>query len=71
MKSIIAAFVLPLFIVTMAVLSHSSGAGIIALDGYAHAVVLCGEGLKVNFGHEADPEIPELLALAAEMCPAQ
>lgn len=46
-----------------------SGAGIIALDGYPHAVVICGEATTINAGHEADPQVAELLALAAEMCP--
>jgi hypothetical protein len=63
----------PLFIMLMSVLAlaaaHPVANGVIALDGYAHAVVLCGEGLTVNAGHEADPQVAELLALAAEMCP--
>ena len=67
MKSIIA-FVLPLFILTMAVLAHGSSAGIVTLDGYEHAVVLCGEGTVINPGHEADIQVYELQALAAEMC---
>jgi hypothetical protein len=70
MKSIIA-FIIPLFILTMAVLANGSGAGIIALDGYDHAVILCGEATVINSGHEADPQVAQLLALAAEMCPAQ
>jgi hypothetical protein len=65
----------PLFIMLMSVLAlaaaHPVANGVIALDSYAHAVVLCGEGLTVNSGHEADPQVAELLALAAEMCPAQ
>jgi hypothetical protein len=71
MKSIIAAFILPLFIVTMAILANGSGAGIITLEGYPYAVVICGEATTINAGHEADPQVVELLALAAEMCPAQ
>ena len=71
MKSIIAAFVLPLFIVTMAVLAHGSSAGIIALDDWGHGVVICGEATVINQGHESDPQVAELLALAAELCPAQ
>jgi len=70
MKSIIA-FIIPFAILTLAVLAQGSSAGIVTLDSYAHAVVLCGEGLTVNSGHEADPQVAELLALAAEMCPAQ
>ncbi len=65
----------PLFIMLMSVLSlavaHPVANGVIAINGYAHAVVLCGEGLTVNSGHEADPQVAELLALAAKLCPAQ
>jgi hypothetical protein len=50
--------------------AHPVANGVIALDGYPHAVVLCGEATIVNKGHEADPQVAELLALAAEMCSA-
>lgn len=64
----------PLFIMLMSVLSlavaHPVANGVIALDGYPHAVVICGEATTINAGHEADPQVAELLALAAEMCPA-
>lgn len=43
--------------------------GIIALDGYAHGVVVCGEIVTINEGHEKDPEVDQLLALAIDMCP--
>ena len=46
-----------------------SGAGIVTLPDYRHAVVLCGEATVINEGHESDPEVQELLALAAEVCP--
>jgi hypothetical protein len=54
----------------MAVLAHGSSAGIVTLDGYPHAVVICGEAMTINAGHEADHQVAELLALAAEMCPS-
>jgi hypothetical protein len=64
----------PLFIMLMSVLAlateHPVANGVIALDGYPHAVVICGEATTINAGHEADPQVAELLALAAEMCPA-
>jgi hypothetical protein len=69
MKSIIA-FIIPFAILTMAVLAHGSSAGIVTLDGYPHAVVICGEAMTINAGHEADHQVAELLALAAEMCPS-
>ena len=70
MKSIIAAFTI-FAILTVAILAHGSSAGIVTLDGYPHAVVICGEATTINAGHEADPQVAELLALAAELCPAQ
>ncbi|WP_017302585.1 hypothetical protein [Nodosilinea nodulosa] len=69
MKLIIA-FIVPLFIFLCAAASHASGKGIVALPGYSEAVVLCGEATVINPGHEADPEVAELLALAAEVCAA-
>jgi len=42
--------------------------GIIALDGYEHAVVICGEAVVINHGHEYDPQVKELLALAEVEC---
>lgn len=65
-------FFVPFIVMTLAIAAiHGpvSGAGIIALDGYPHAVVICGEATTINAGHEADPQVAELLALAAEMCP--
>lgn len=50
-------------------MAHGSGAGIVALPDYPHGVVICGEATVINEGHEADPEVAELLALAAEVCP--
>ena len=74
MRYLIAAFA-PLFIMLMSVLAlastHPVAHGVIALDGYPHGVVLCGEATVINAGHEADPQVAELLNLAAEMCPAQ
>jgi hypothetical protein len=68
-----AAFFIPFIIMTLAIAAiHGpvSGAGIIALDGYPHAVVICGEAVTINDGHANDPEISQLLALAAEICAA-
>jgi len=69
---VFAAFFIPFIIMTLAIASlHGSISvpGVIALPGYAHAVVVCGEATTINAGHEADVEVQELLALAAEMCP--
>lgn len=64
------AFCIPATIMVLAIAAHGpiEARGVIALDGYAHAVVICGEATTINAGHENDPEIPQLLALAAEMC---
>jgi hypothetical protein len=65
----------PLFIMLCSVLTlaaaHPVAEGLIILPGYEHAIVLCGEGTVINPGHEADIQVTELQALAAEMCPAQ
>ena len=69
--NIFIAFCIPATILVLAIAAHGPivAPGVIALDGYAHGVVLCGEATVINAGHEADPQVAELLALAAEMCP--
>jgi hypothetical protein len=62
--------VLTIIVPLVAIASNGSGAGIVALDGWEHGVVICGEATIINEGHEADPEVAELLALADVMCPA-
>jgi len=56
------------FAAFFALAAHGSGAGVITLPDYPHAVVICGEALVVNTGHYADPQIAELVALAQSMC---
>jgi hypothetical protein len=41
---------------------------VIKLEGYEHAVYVCGSALMVNVGHEDDLEVKELVALAKEEC---
>lgn len=69
------AAIAPLFIMLCSVLTlaaaHPVANGVIALDDWGHGVVICGEATVINSGHEADPEVAELLALAAQLCPAQ
>ena len=48
---------------------HNENNGIIILDGYEHAVIVCGEGMTINTGHYQDPEIGDLVALGIDMCP--
>lgn len=43
--------------------------GIVALEGYEHAVIICGEALIVNTGHFEDSEIGDLVDLAKDTCP--
>ena len=45
-----------------------SGKGIVALEGYPHGVVICGEATVINEGHENDSEVKELMALAEKEC---
>ena len=42
--------------------------GIITLNEYSHAVVVCGESMTINHGHYNDPEIKELIDLAELKC---
>ena len=48
--------------------AQCSGDGIIALDGYPHAVIICGEGMTVNQGHYEDPQVDQLIELANKEC---
>ena len=48
-----------------------SNSGIIAIEGYGHAVIICGEALVVNSGHFEDEEIGDLVDLANETCPKE
>ena len=48
--------------------------GIIAIDGYEHAMILCGTAdqggfLMVNNGHYKDAELNDLFKAAQETCP--
>lgn len=54
--------------------SSDEDKGIIALEGYEYAWILCGEEdqggfIMVNNGHYHDPELNELMELAATTCP--
>lgn len=49
-------------------LANKKNNGIIILNEYSHAVVVCGEGLTVNEGHYGDPEIDQLIDLAELKC---
>ena len=42
----------------------------VELEGYEHANVICGIMLSVEYGHEFDAEVRELVELARERCPA-
>lgn len=65
-----ALFLVLLFVVRLAqIQADPRGSGIIALDGYAHAVVICGEEFTVNKGHMKDPQIEEVRELAVKHCP--
>lgn len=46
-----------------------SGKGIITLENYPHAVVICGEAITINYGHYHDKEVKELMTLADRVCP--
>ena len=46
---------------------YGCGSEMQAVPGYEHGVVLCdAESIIINLGHEDDPEVSELLALAKQ-----
>ena len=52
----------------------NSDNGVVVLEDYEHAWILCGEVnqggfIMVNNGHYHDPELNELMTLAANTCP--
>lgn len=68
--AVTAFFLLAIFVIRLANISANPRKyGIIALGGYEHAVVICGEEFTVNEGHIKDPQIKEIRALAIEHCP--
>jgi len=68
--AVIAFFLIGIFVIRVANVSANPRAhGIIALERYAHAVVICGEEFTVNEGHINDPQIAEVRKLAIEHCP--
>lgn len=46
----------------------TSSEGIIEVEGYPHAVHICGDCTVVNAGHAFDPEIDLLLKVAEKEC---
>ena len=47
----------------------SENNGIITVPGWEHGVVICGEAVVINHGHERDYEYRELIDLADVFCP--
>jgi len=58
-----------LIIVCLFALLAGCNNGLVVLEGYEHATVICGNSLIINDGHYNDPEIKEIVKLAEERCP--
>lgn len=48
--------------------AFSNSTNVITVDGYEHAVVICGSSVTINYGHHNDPEIALLLEKAEKEC---
>lgn len=64
---IVAVAVLPFVVIV--IFRRGEHNGIIIVEGYSHAVVICGESLTVNDGHYRDQQIQELIEKAETECP--